>query len=160
MRTSQTRLVAQLGYPITSDAPVWYSAVRFQPAMIGLIILAGTVLHSPAVFVMLFLALVVGAVAPRGNPFDAIFNGFLLRGRGRPLPPAPAPRRFAQGLASLISIGIALALFFEVSVLPWVLQGLFALAVIAVVFGDSCAGAVVYHKLAARVRGGRLQAAH
>jgi hypothetical protein len=143
MRASQIRLVAQLGYPITGDAPAWYGAVTFQPKMIGVILLTGALSQSPAVFLGLSLVLLVGAFVPKGNLFDAIYNRTVLR-RGSPLPPAPAPRRFAQGLAGTIAAIIAAALFVGWPLLAWSLQALFAVAVVAVVFGDSCAGAVIW----------------
>jgi uncharacterized membrane protein HdeD (DUF308 family) len=60
---------------------------------------------------------------------------------------APAPRRFAAGLAGAFALAIGITLLAGDVITAWVLEGLLAIAVIQVVFRDVCAGANVYHLL-------------
>jgi hypothetical protein len=152
MRSSQIRLLVQLGYPITVDFEGWYGAVRFQPLMIGLIVLAGTMLSSPAVFLVLSLVLLWSALVPGGNPFDVFYNTLVLRGRSRPLPPAPAPRRFAQALAGAFAAAMSTGWLAGARIG----EAMLAIAVLVVLLRDACAGAVIYHAIAARARARRV----
>jgi hypothetical protein len=65
--------------------------------------------------------------------------------------PAPAPRRFAQGMAAAFNLAAALALVQGAVVLAWVLQALLVVAFSALLFGRFCLGAYVYHLLRGRV---------
>jgi hypothetical protein len=91
---------------------------------------------------------------PTRSLFDAIYNDVAARRRGLArLEPAPALRRFAGGLAAILTLAIGGALLTGATTTAWVLEALLAVAVAAVVFGRSCAGANLYVALHRRWSG-------
>jgi hypothetical protein len=130
--------------------PLHYSALLFQPRLVGLWIVLATILQAPLVFFALGAVLWWSAMALDLNPFDALYNRTLARRSSTTLTPAPPPRRFAQFLAGsfALAIGISLALGWGMAAL--VLEGFFTLAVGALVFGGFCLGSFVFHLLSGR----------
>jgi hypothetical protein len=59
--------------------------------------------------------------------------------------PAPAPRRFAQGIAATFMLGIGLSLLGGHATLAWTLEWLLAVALAALVFGRFCLGSYLFH---------------
>src|SRR5947207_12430470 len=88
-----------LDEPEAATCPIQYSALLFQPRLIGLTVIIATILQAPLVFFGLAAVLWWSAIFPRLNPFDALYNSTLARSSGVTLTSAPAPRRFAQFLA-------------------------------------------------------------
>jgi len=132
-------------------APVT-SALLFQPRVVGLILIAGTISQSPIVFAALAALLWWNALLPRLNPFDFAYNQTLGRRAGAPrLGPAPVPRRFAQGMAASFATATAAIMVAGFGALAWVIQALFLLAVAALAFGRFCLGSFVYHLVRGRV---------
>jgi hypothetical protein len=128
------------------------SALLFQPRLVGLTALVGTIWQLPAIFGALALALWWSSLLPRLNPFEFIYNRTLGRTAGATrLGPAPAPRRFAQGMAATFATAICVAMVAEFRLAAYVLQGLLLIAVSALVFGRFCLGSFVYHLLRGRL---------
>jgi hypothetical protein len=118
---------------------------------VGVVVVAGVIMQSPAVFAVLAAVLWWGALVPRLNLFDLIYNVTLGQRAGASrLGPAPVPRRFAQGMAGTFAAAIAASLAAELWILAWVLEALFVVAVVALVFGRFCLGSFVYHLLHGR----------
>ena len=116
-----------------------------QPRIIGVIVVLGIAVQRPLLFLILSAVLLWSALVPSLNPFDAIYSYLVARPRGlAPLDVAPAPRRFAMGMAGTVALTIGIALAVGASHTAWVFEGLFAVAVIQVVFGDICGAANVY----------------
>ncbi|MCL5278606.1 MAG: DUF4395 domain-containing protein [Planctomycetes bacterium] len=99
---TERNFILQQGFeePAPQTYHLQYSALVVQPRVVGLTLLLGILLQSPVVFLALAAVLWWGALLPPWNLFDAVCN----RTAGaRPgavrLGPAPAPRRFAQGMA-------------------------------------------------------------
>lgn len=129
------------------------SALLFQPRVIGVILLAGTISQSRAVFAGLAALLWWCALVPRLNPFDAVYNGTLgSRPNAPKLGPAPSPRRFAQGMAATFATAIAATIATKFRIAAWVLQALFLAAVAALALGRFCLGSFVYHLVRGRTR--------
>jgi len=127
-------------------------ALRFQPLVVGLTAIAGTLWQSSAIFGALALVLWWCCLLPRLNPFELVYNRtFGRRAGATKLEPAPAPRRFAQGMAATFATAICAAMVADLRVVAWVLQGLLLLAVAALVFGRFCLGSFVYHALRGRL---------
>jgi len=148
LSTFQRNFVLQQGFSEASAAscPVGYSALQFQPRIVGLAVLLGVILQVPWFFLALAGILWWNALVPRWNPFDALYNRTLARGPGGiPLPPAPPPRRFAQGMAGtfLLAIGTSLALGWHTTAL--VLEGLLIGALAALALGGFCLGSFIFH---------------
>ena len=78
--------------PSPDISPAQYSALQFQPRVVGVVILVGVVLQSAAVFLALSALLWWSALLHRWNPFDAVYNSTLgARPGAVSLKPAPAP---------------------------------------------------------------------
>ena len=84
-----------------------FTALQFQPRMVASLVLLGIILQSAALFIMLSALLWWSALIPQWNPFDMIHNRIFGTRPGTVLlGPAPAPRRFAQGMAGTFSLVI------------------------------------------------------
>lgn len=155
MRESRVRFIRQQGFATQTADEQLYSALMLQPRVIGAIVAVGIVVQSPLLFLALSAVLWWSALVPSHNPFDATYNHVVASRRGLPLlGAAPAPRRFAAGMAGAVALAIGAALLAGTTVVAWVIEALFAVAVMAVVFGDSCAGANLYHLLKRRLTAG------
>ena len=139
-----------LGEPAAGTCALQYSALLFQPRLVGLWIVVAAILEVPLLFFALAAVLWWSALAPRLNPFEALHNWTLARSSGITLTSAPAPRKFAQVLAGsfAIAIGLLLALGWRMAAL--VLEGFFMVAVGALLFGGFCFGSFVFHLLRGR----------
>jgi hypothetical protein len=137
-----------LAEPPAASCPMEYSALHFQPRIVALVLLVGVILQEPAVFLVLAAVLWWSALLPRWNPFDALYNRTVARRPARfVLPPAPAPRRFAQGMAGTFALAIGISLLRGWIRTAIVLEILLLVAVAALVFGGFCLGSFVFHFL-------------
>jgi hypothetical protein len=146
--------ILQQGFPepASPSCAAQYSALVFQPRMIGFVVLSGVILQEPWVFLALAAVLWWSAVFPRLNPFDAAYNWLLSRRPGHvALSTAPAPRRFATSEAGTISLAISIALLVQWNVTAIVLQGVLLAAAAAAAFGGFCLGAFTFHLLRGRL---------
>jgi len=151
--TLKRNFILQQGFPEPPPAgcPVQYSALLFQPRLVGLVVLVAVVLQEPRIFLALGVVLWWSALVPRLNPFDSLYNRTLARQPGGiAVPRAAAPRRFAQGMAGTfaLAIGISLALGWNATAL--ILEGLLIVAIGALVFGGFCLGSFIFHLLLGR----------
>jgi hypothetical protein len=160
MRNSKTQFVRSQGYPDAPPDDQLYSALMLQPRIVGGLTVIGVLWQTPWLFLALSAALGWSACVPARSLFDAVYNYGVARPRGlTPLGPAPAPRRFAGGLAAIPTLAIGVALLTGATGTAWVLEALMAAAVAAVVFGRSCAGANLYDVLRRRWSSGGRTAA-
>ena len=136
--------------PEAGTCPLLYSALLFQPWLVGSWVVVAAVLQAPLLFFALAAVLWWSTLAPRLNPFDALYNWTLARPSGITLASAPAPRRFAQFLAGsfALAIGVSLTLGWRMATL--ILEGFFIVAVGALLFGGFCFGSFVFHLLCGR----------
>lgn len=148
--SSRVNFVRQQGFR-DADAPeceLRYPALMFQPRRIGVLVLAGLFLQDAWYFAGLGVVVLWSALVPRRNPFEALYDALFVRRGGRPpVPPAPGPRRFAQGLAGILMLGIAAALRYGALRVAWGVEAFLVLAVVALVFGRFCLGSFVFHHL-------------
>lgn len=140
-----------LDMPVEESCGVRFSALMFQPRVVGSIVLLAVVLQSPTIFLVLSGFLWWSALLPRMNPFDAVYNRTLgARPGAVRLSSAPPPRRFAQGMAGSFALAIGVLLLFGMGVAAVVLQVVLLAALAALVFGRFCLGSFVYHLLSGR----------
>ena len=152
MRNSKLQFIRSLGYLDPYPDDHLYSGLMLQPRIVGGLTVIGLLLQTPWLFLTLSAALGWSALVPTWSFFDAIYNNIVARPRGlEPLEAAPAPRRFAGGLAAILSLAIGVALLTGARSTAWALEALQTTAVMAVVFGRSCAGANLYHVLRQRL---------
>jgi hypothetical protein len=148
MPTSDRNFILQQGLPAPSgtNCTRLSSALRFQSRLVGLLALVGTISQSASVFAALAALLWWSALLPRLNPFDFAYNHTLGRRSGAPmLGEAPAPRRFAQGMAATLATASAVSLAVGLRMVAVGLQAFFLLAVTALVFGRFCLGSFIYY---------------
>jgi hypothetical protein len=130
-----------------------YPALMFQPRVIGLTVLVALILQSWALFLALSIILWWSVFLPQLNPFDHIYNHFVARPRGlQQLGRAPAPRRFAQGMAATFMLGIALSLLFGWRWAAWIIEAFLVLALALLNFGRFCLGSYIYHLIRGNAR--------
>jgi hypothetical protein len=148
MRKSPLDFICEQGFPATDADDRLYSALMFQPRIIGGLVALGIVLHSPWLFLALSAVLWWGTLVPTHSVFDALYNYAVAYPRNLPpLGVAPVPRRFAQGMAGTVALAIGGALLLGATLTAWLLEGLFVVAVVRAVFGNFCFGAYAYHVL-------------
>ncbi len=150
MHDPERKFILQQGLedPGPQDTHRRFEALLFQPRLIGLLFLAGITFQSPAVFLGLWAVLWWSALLPRLNPFDALYNLTLgTRAGAIRLGPAPAPRRFAQGMAGTFALAIGVLLRLEWFIPAFVLEGFLGAAIVALIFGRFCLGSYIYHLL-------------
>ena len=149
---AERRFLLSQGFPepAPESCDLHFGALQFQPRVIGVILVAGMILQSVArlpsiaLFVMLGLALCWSALLPDANVFEWAYN--LTSPRYR-LTRAPAPRRFAQGLAGGMALTIA-AFLYRDWMLPAIVVELLLLAAVAgILFVKFCFGSWLYHTI-------------
>ncbi len=123
-----------------------FRALRFQPSIVGPLILLGIILQSRYLFAALSTLLWFGMVSPRWNVFEALYN-MVVAGplRKEKLTPAPAPRRFAQGMAATFMLVVAVALSMGWYWIAVAFQAFIVVAFVALLFGKFCLGSYIYH---------------
>ena len=150
MHDPERNFILQQGLedPGPQDTHRRFEGLLFQPRLIGLLVLAGIALQSPALFLGLWALLWWSALLPHWNPFDALYNRTLgTRPGAVHLGPAPAPRRFAQGMAGTFALAIGVTLQLQWFIAAYVLEGFLGAAIVALVFGRFCLGSYIYHLL-------------
>jgi hypothetical protein len=106
---AEKNFILQQGFeePTPQACHLQYSALVFQPRLVGLTLLLGVLFQSPVVFLILAAVLWWGALLLHWNLFDALYNRTAGSKPGAVrLGPAPAPRRFAQGMAGSFALVI------------------------------------------------------
>jgi hypothetical protein len=145
-----TNFMRQQGFP--EEPPdacqMHFEGLYFQPRIVFPAVLVAVVLQSSALFLAIGAVLWWNVLSPRLNPFERAYNRFLAPRHGAPaLPPAPAPRRFAQAVNAAFNTGCGLTLIAGWTASSWVLQALLVVAFSLLVFGRFCLGAYVFHLL-------------
>src|SRR5438552_2547614 len=116
--------------PTPASCPAQYSALLFQPRIVALVVLVGILLREPFLFLALGVLLLFSALFPRWNPVDALYNRLVAVRPGRfALPPAPAPRRFAQGMAGAFALAVGVSLLLGSRAAAIVLEVFLVLAI-------------------------------
>lgn len=144
--TAKLNFVRQQGFSDASPeaCSYLYPALMWQPRVIGILFLIGVALQAAPFFLVLGALLWWNVIFPAFNPFDALYNLAAKPNSAPRLPPAPAPRRFAQAEAGTVIAAIGLALLGEANPLAYALQGLVLASLAALVFGRFCQGSYLF----------------
>jgi hypothetical protein len=128
-----------------------FRALLFQPSIVGSTMVIAIILRSRALFFALGAILVWNVIFPQWNPFERFYDWAADRKKGQErLSPAPAPRRFAQGMAAAFMLAAGLALSFGWFTVAYVFEVFLVVAFTALLGGKFCLGAYVYHLLRGR----------
>ena len=149
-RYSECNFVSQQGFRNTGADTCGsrFSALMFQPKIVGTVVIIALVLQNAPLFICLSAILWWNVLLPALNPFDALYNARIAGPKGLPpLTPAPAPRRFAQGMAATFMLAIGISLLSGWHVAAWILEVLLVAAFSALIFGKFCLGSYIYHLL-------------
>jgi hypothetical protein len=146
--SAKLNFVEQQGFksPNGPTCGVQYTALMFQPRLLGVFVVTGLIFQSGLLFLILSAILWWNVFVPALNPFDAVYNRFIagLKGVQR-LTPAPGPRRFAQGMAGTFMLCIGLFLLLKWQILARIFESLLVVALTALIFGKFCLGSYVFH---------------
>ena len=124
----------------------WYKALMFQPKVIGVLITAGVAIQRPEWFLALSAILWWNAFFPAWNPFDALYNAMIAAPPRMPrLGPAPAPRRFAQGMVATFMLLIGISLLARWSTIAWIGEALIVVALLDLFLRRFCLGSAVFN---------------
>jgi hypothetical protein len=152
MRKSREFFICQQGFAVPNANPHLYSALMLQPRIIGSLVVLGSILQRPELFLVLGAVLAWGAFVPTQNVFDAVYNHAVASPRGfPPLGAAPAPRRFAQGGAAMLALAIGIAMTAGAAMTARILEGVFVAGVASAVLRRFCLPAALYYVLRRRL---------
>jgi hypothetical protein len=152
---AERRFLLSQGFPepAPESCGLHFGALQFQPRVIGIVLVVGMILQTVAslpsvvLFVMLGVVLWWGALRPNANVFEWAYN--LTSPRYR-LTRAPAPRRFAQGLAGTMALVIAAFLYMHWMPAAVVVELLLLAAVAGILFAKFCFGSWLYNNVVRR----------
>jgi len=149
---SKRNFILQQGYPEPAAAKSdrQYSAILFQPRLLGLAFVVGSALQLPALFFALGAILWFCVVAPRFNPFNAMYNRTLAPFTGITLTASPTPRRFSQFLGGAFCLAIAASLTMDFRMTAVVLEGCLIAGTVTMLAGF-CVGTFVFHLVRGQV---------
>jgi hypothetical protein len=151
MLDSELRFIRQLGFTTPSPDHQLYEALMLQPRIVGSVVVIGILLQSAWPFLALSAVMLWATFLPTQHLFDGFYNRVVARPRGLPrLGIAPAPRRFAQGMAATFALLVGAALLADATYIAWALQAFFITGVSTVVFGRVCPPAELYQRLERR----------
>jgi hypothetical protein len=146
---SVRNFMLQQGFP---DEPadacnMRFEGLYFQPRIVFALVLLAVVLQQAELFLGIGAVLCWNVLVPALNPFELAYNRWIApRGR-QPLTPAPAPRRFAQGVNAAFNLASGLLLMRGLTTASWIVQGLLVAAFALLLFARFCLGAYVFHVL-------------
>jgi len=124
----------------------WYKALMFQPKVIGVAVAAGIAIQRAEWFLALSAILWWNALLPALNPFDALYNAMIASPPRNPrLEPAPAPRRFAQGLVATFMLMIGILLLQGWSTIAWIGEALIVVALLDLFLRRFCLGSAIFN---------------
>jgi len=149
---STRNFILQQGFPepAAETCDRQYSAILFQPRLLGIAFVVGSALQLPMLFFALGVILWFCVVAPRFNPFNAMYNGALAPFTGINLTPSPAPRRFSQFLGGAFCLAIAASLTMGFRTTAVILEG-FLIAGTVTMLAGFCVGTFVFHLVRGQV---------
>lgn len=147
-QTAKLNFVRQQGFTEANDADseAQYPPLMFQPKVVGVLVLIGLLTQSWPLFLVLSILSWWSVLVPTLNPFDAAYNNLIAIPKNRPrLTPAPAPRRFAQGMAGTFMLAVAALLFLGWYTAAMVVEAMLVMALLALLLGRFCLGSYIYH---------------
>lgn len=153
MSDAHINFVRQQGFEdVGGSCAFQYPGLMFQPRVIGMLVVAGVLLQSATFFLILSAILWWSTFVPALNPFEKLYNLLFASPKGLPtVAPAPAPRRFSQGMAATFMLTIGASLAAGWITLAWIGEALLVAALVALIFGRFCLGSFIFHVLSGKL---------
>jgi hypothetical protein len=152
---AQLNFVLQQGFQGASPGSCGfqYSSLMWQPRVTAFVIAAGLILQRAPLFLAMSAILWWNVAVPRLNLFDAVYNAWVASPPTRPkLGPAPAPRRFSQGMAASFMLGIGASLWMGWRTAAYVVEGFLVIALAALILGRFCLGSYIFYLVTGQAR--------
>jgi len=128
-----------------------FRALQFQPAVLAFAVAIAILLQSQILFFIMAAVLVWNVVLPRLNIFERFYDWTIGRRSQKPsLEPAPAPRRFAQGMAATFMAATGLSLALGWLIVAYAFEFFLVVALTALIAGKFCMGSYIFHLLRGR----------
>mgnify|MGYP006289618707 FL=1 len=144
----ENNFLKQQGYEEQDQKKIWFNSLQFQPTIVSSLILVGIVLQSPTLFLIISAILWINVLFPSANPFENFYNAYIApKSDKNRVPPAPGPRRFAQGMAAVFTLVSGVGLLTGLTTLAYVMLGFLVIAFATLIFGKFCLGSYIYHLL-------------
>ena len=150
MGTALDRFMSQQGFHDEEPAHRrWhFRALQLQPSVLGVLVVLAIIFQSQNLFFLMAAVLVWNVVLPHLNAFERTYDWVFGSPAGKPkLESAPAPRRFAQGMAATFMAITGLSLALGWMTVAYVFETFLLVAFIALVGGKFCMGSYIYHVL-------------
>jgi len=149
-----TNFMRQQGFSEEPDAErrSHFHGLTFQPAIVFPTVLVAIVWQSAWLHLAISAVLWWNTLIPALNPFERAWSRWVRRPRGQgPLPPAPGPRRLAQGMAATFNLTAALGLLLGSTAVAWASEAALVVGFSLLLFGRLCLGAYLYYLLKGQV---------
>jgi hypothetical protein len=148
--SNKYKFMQQQGFKVTDEASTQrhFDSLLFQPVIVGSLLMISIIFQLEIIFLSLGVILWINTLFPGLNPFERFYD--LTIGRINnypPLPPAPAPRRFMQGMAGTLMLLTGFFLLQNWMVAAYITEGFIAITFSLLLFGKFCIGAYIYHSL-------------
>ena len=136
-----------------SDCGFQFSSLMWQPRVTAVIVAVGLIWQLSPLFLALSAILWWNVAFPRWNLFDALYNALVASPPVRPrLAPAPAPRRFSQGLAASFMLAIGVSILMGWTVAAYIFEGFLVIALSALILANFCLGSYIFYLITGRAR--------
>ena len=137
--------------PSPSGCGYQYSALMWQPRVTAVIVAVGLIWQIAPLFLAMSAVLWWNVLLPRMNLFDALYNALVAAPPTRPrLSPAPAPRRFSQGMAASFMLGIGVSILMGWTMAAYIFEGFLVAALSALIFAKFCLGSYIFYLVTGR----------
>ena len=152
---AQLNFVMQQGFREASPSGCGYqfSSLMWQPRITAVIVAVGLIWQIAPLFLAMSAILWWNVIFPRLNLFDALYNALIASPPNRPrLGPAPAPRRFSQGMAASFMLGIGVSILMGWTVAAYIFEGFLVVALSALILGSFCLGSYIFYLVTGQAR--------
>ncbi len=148
MSSTDYKFLQQQGFSRFSENDANYRvlSLQFQPTIVGSLVFIATIFQGWQLFLAISAVLWINVLIPKANPFETFYNRFLIREKDKPrIQSAPGPRRFAQGMAAVFSLGAAISIIMSWNIAAYIFEGFLVIAFSALLFLKFCLGSYLYH---------------
>jgi polyferredoxin len=147
-RSAKYKFMQQQGFQQESEEATnsHFDALLFQPIIVGSAMLLAIIFQSAPIFLIFSVLLWINTLFPIANPFERLYDVLIGKKREqKPLAPAPAPRRFMQGMAASLMLLSGITILTGLTTVSYIAQAFIAVAFALLLFGKFCVGAYIFH---------------